>query len=492
MTKLSFVRSLSLVQQKCQLPTPHKFGQGSHRCWRKSKFPALPLWKMTKLGFVRSLSLVQQKCQLLTPHKFGSRVPSLLTEIEISRLAILKNDKIEFCAFPVTCTAKVSITDPPQVWVKGSIIVDGNRNFPLGAYKKWQNWVLCVPCCSHSKSVNYRPPISLGQGFHRCWRKSKFPARPLWKMTKLSFVRSPLLVQQKCQLLTPHKFGSRVPSLLTEIEISRSAIMKNDKIEFCAFPVARTAKVSITDPPQVWVKGSIVVNRNRNFPLGHFEKWQNLVLCVPCRSYSKSVNYRPPISLGQGFHRCWRKLKFPARPLWKMTKLGFVRSLLLVQQKCQLPTPHKFGQGFHRCWWKSKFPARPLWKMTKLGFVRSPSLVQQKCQLLTPHMFGSRVPSLLTEIEISRSAILKNDKIEFCAFPVARQWKRCREKQWYYTINKNHHLIMKYWLCSFLKLFKFFHSQMALLWVLRPYFPCWEGSCLHWLLFSGAEGILTF
>ena len=249
---------------------------------------------MTKLGFVRSLSLIQliqQKCQL------------------------------------------VSITDPPLVWVKGSIVVDGNRNFPLGHYEKWQNWVLCVPRRSYSKSVNYRPP---------------------------------------------HKFGSRVPSLLTEIEISRSAIMKNDKIGFCAFPVARTAKVSITDSPQVWVKGSIIVDGNRNFPLGHYEKWQNWVLCVPRCSYSKSVNYRPPISLSQGFHRCWRK---------------------------------------------SKFPARPLWKMTKLGFVRSPLLVQQKCQLLTPHKFGSRVPSLLTEIKISRSAIMKNDKIGFCVFPVARTAK---------------------------------------------------------------------
>ena len=91
-------------------------------------------------------------------------------------------------------------------------------------------------------------------------------------MTKLGFVRSLSLRQQKCQLQTTHKFGSRVPSLLTEIEISRSAIMKNDKIGFCVFPVARTAKVSITDPPQVWVKGSIVVNGNRNFPLGHYEK----------------------------------------------------------------------------------------------------------------------------------------------------------------------------------------------------------------------------
>ena len=265
---------------------------------------------MTKLGFVRSPSLVQQKCQLLTPHKFGSRVPSLLTEMEISRSAIIKNDKIGFCAFPVARTAKVSITDPLQVWVKGSIVVDGNRNFPLGHYEKWQNWVLCVPRCSYSKSVNYRPPTSLGQGFHHCWRKSKIPARPLWKMTKLGFVHSPSLVQQKCQLLTPHKFGSRVSSLLTEIEIS---------------------------------------------PLGHYEKWQNWVLCAPRRSYSKSVNYWPPTSLGQGFHRCWRKSKFPTRPLWKMTKLGFVRSPSLVQQKCQLPTPTSLGQGFHRCWRNRNF-----------------------------------------------------------------------------------------------------------------------------------------
>ena len=94
-------------------------------------------------------------------------------------------------------------------------------------------------------------------------------------MTKLSFVCSLSLVQQKCQLPIPHKFGSKVPSLLTEIEISRSAIMKNDKIEFCVFPFARTAKVSITDPLQVWVKGSIVVDGNRNFPLSHYEKRQN-------------------------------------------------------------------------------------------------------------------------------------------------------------------------------------------------------------------------
>ena len=349
-----------------------------HQHQRKSKFHLWPLWKIIKLGFVRSPSLVQQKCQLLTPHTFASRVPSLLTEIEISRSAIMKNDKIW-----VLCVPRQSYSKSVNYWPPTSLGQGFHRCWRKSKFLARPLWKMTKlgfvhSRHSYSKSVNYRPPISLGQGFHCCWQKSKFPALPFWKMTKLGFVRSPSLVQQKCQLPTPHKCGSRVPSLLTEIEISRSAIMKNDKIGFCAFPVARIAKVSITDPPQVWVKGSIVVNGNWNFLLGHFEKWQNWVLCVPRRSYSKSVNYRPPISLGQGFHRCWRK---------------------------------------------SKFPARPLWKMTKLGFVRSPSLVQQKCQLLTPHKFGSRVPSLLTEIEISRSAIMKNDKIGFCAFPVARTAK---------------------------------------------------------------------
>ena len=209
---------------------------------------------MTKLSFVHSPSLVQQKCQLPTPHKFGSRVPSLLMEIEISRLAIMK---------------------------------------------KWQNWVLCIPRRSYSKSVNYRPPISLGQGFHHCWPKSKFP------------------------------------------------------------------------------KGSIIVDGNRNFPLGHYEKWQNWVLCVPRRLYSKSVNYRPPISFGQGFHPCWRKSKFLARPLWKMTKLGFMHSPSLVQQKCQLPTPHKFGSRVPLLLTELKICLRPLWIITKLDFVHSLLVLEQ-------------------------------------------------------------------------------------------------------------------
>ena len=133
----------------------------------------------------------------------------------------MKNHKIGVYTFSVGPRAKVSITNTPQVLVKGSIIVNGNQNFNFGHYEKW---VLHSPCWSY-----------LGQ---------------------------------KCQLRTLHKFGSSVRLLLTEIEISTSAIMKNQNILFYTVPVGPRAKVLITDPPQVWVKGSIIVNGNRNFNFG--------------------------------------------------------------------------------------------------------------------------------------------------------------------------------------------------------------------------------
>ena len=53
---------------------------------------------------------------------------------------------------------------------------------------------------------------------------------PSWKITKLGLALSLLVLEYKCQLLIPHKFESMVTSLLTEIKISTSAIMKNHKI----------------------------------------------------------------------------------------------------------------------------------------------------------------------------------------------------------------------------------------------------------------------
>ena len=189
--------------------------------------------------FTQYLVVLEQKCQLPIPHNFGSRVPSLSTEIGISHWPLWKITKLSFYTVPGGPRAKVSITDPPQFWVKGSIVVDGNQNFSSVIMK------------NHKIGV---------------------------------FTQSLVVLEQKCQLQTPHKFGSMVPLLSMEIEISPSAIMKNHKIGFCMFPVGPRAKVSITNLPQVWVKGSIIVEGNWNFTLGHYEKSQNWGLNAPCWS----------------------------------------------------------------------------------------------------------------------------------------------------------------------------------------------------------------
>ena len=169
----------------------------------------------------------------------------------------MKNHKIGFCMVPVGPRAKVSITDPPQVWVKGSIVVDRNRNFSSAIMKK-----------------------SYIFGF-------------TWSL---------VVLEQKCQLLSTHKFGSRVPLLLTEIKISCQPLWKITHFWFYTVPGGLRAKVSITEHPQVWVKGSIVVDGNRNFNFGHYEKSQNWVLHGPCWSQSKSINYWTTTSLDQGFY----------------------------------------------------------------------------------------------------------------------------------------------------------------------------------------------
>ena len=175
--------------------------------------------KNHKIGFLHwSLVVLEQKCQLLTPHNFGSRVPSLLNEIRISCRPLWKITKLGFYTVPGGPRANVSTTDPPQFWVKGSII-DRNQNFTFAHYEKSQNWGL----------------------------------------------RSLLVLEQKCQLPDPHNFGSRVPSLSTEIRISHRPLWKITKLGFYTVPGGPRAKVSITDPPQFWVKGSIVVDGNRNF-----------------------------------------------------------------------------------------------------------------------------------------------------------------------------------------------------------------------------------
>ena len=82
------------------------------------------------------------------------------------------------------------------------------------------------------------------------------------------------VLEKKCELTTPYNFGSRNPSVSTEIKISPSAIMKKHKNGSCLVSVGPREKVQINDPPQFWVKESICVNGNQNFTFGHYEKAQ--------------------------------------------------------------------------------------------------------------------------------------------------------------------------------------------------------------------------
>ena len=128
--------------------------------------------------------VLEKKCELTTRHNFGSRHPSVSTEIKISPLAIKKKHKNGSSLMSVGPREKVRINDPPTI---------------------------------------------LGQGIHLCLWKSKFHLWPLRKSTKMGLAWCPLVLEKKCELTIPHNFGSRNPSVLTEIKISPSAIKKKNK-----------------------------------------------------------------------------------------------------------------------------------------------------------------------------------------------------------------------------------------------------------------------
>ena len=150
-----------------------------------------------------------------------------------------------------------------------------------------------------------------------------------------------MVLEQKCQLQTPHNFGSRVPLLSMEIKISPSAIMKNHKIGFCMFPVGPRAKVPITNFPQVWVKGSIIVNRNLNFSLAIMKNYKIGVYTVPGGPRAKCQLLTPTIS-GQGFHRLSTEIRISHWPLWKITKLGFYTVPVGPRAKVLITYPSQF------------------------------------------------------------------------------------------------------------------------------------------------------
>ena len=181
-----------VLEQKCKLLTPTILGQGFHRCRQKSEFLVSHYEKSQNWGFACYLLVQEQKCQLPTPHNFGSRVPSLSTEIWISRQPLWKITKLGFYMVPGGPRAKVSTTDPPHNF--GSRVPSLSTEIGISGRPLWKITKLgfyTVPGGPRAKVSITDPPTILGQGFHRCQRKSKFHLWPLWKITKLGFYTGP-------------------------------------------------------------------------------------------------------------------------------------------------------------------------------------------------------------------------------------------------------------------------------------------------------------
>ena len=78
-----------------------------------------------------------------------------------------------------------------------------------------------------------------------------------------------LVLEKKCELTTPHNFGSRNPSVSTEIKISPLAIKKKHQNRSSLVSVGPGEKVWINDPPTILGKGIHLCRRNQNFTFGH-------------------------------------------------------------------------------------------------------------------------------------------------------------------------------------------------------------------------------
>ena len=112
--------------------------------------------------------VLEKKCKLTNPYNCGSRniKEYVSTEIKISPSAIKKKHQNGSSLVSVGPREKCKLTTPPQFWVKESICVNV---------------------------------------------KSKFHLWPLRKSTKMGLAWCPLVLEKKCELTTPHNFGSRNP-----------------------------------------------------------------------------------------------------------------------------------------------------------------------------------------------------------------------------------------------------------------------------------------
>ena len=250
----------------------------------------------------------------------------------------------------------------------------------------------------------------MGQGIHLCRRKSKFHLQPLRKSTKIGLAWCPLVLEKKCELTTPHNFGSRNPSVSREIKITPSAIMKKHKNGSSLVSVGPREKVQINNPPpphNYWSRNPSVSTEIKISPSAIKKKHQNGSNLVSVGPREKVRINDPPTILSQGIHLCQRKSKFNLRPLRKSTKMGLAWCPLVLEKKCELTTPHNFGSRNPSVSTESKLHLQPLRKSTKIGLAWCLLVLEKKCELTTPHNFGSRNPSVSTEIKISPSSIKK-------------------------------------------------------------------------------------
>ena len=91
------------------------------------------------------MALALQKCileknsQLPTPLKFGSLIFQVSLEMENWILPLWKIGKIVLAPQKRHPRAKLSITDPPKVWVYGFLSVNGNRKLASAIMKNQKN-----------------------------------------------------------------------------------------------------------------------------------------------------------------------------------------------------------------------------------------------------------------------------------------------------------------------------------------------------------------
>ena len=231
--------------------------------------------------------------------------PSVLTEIKITPLAIMKKHQIGSCLVSIGPREKVWFNDPPQFWVKESICVNGIQISPLIIKKKHQNGSSLVSVGPREKvwindpsqsKFHLRPlrkstkiglawcplvlekkcelttPHNFGSRNPSVSTESKFHLRPLWKSTKMGLTWCPLVLEKKCELTIPHNFGSRNPSVSMEIKISPAAIKNMRQNGSSLVSIGPREKIWINNPPQFWVKESICVEGNQNSTFGHYKK----------------------------------------------------------------------------------------------------------------------------------------------------------------------------------------------------------------------------